>query len=108
MDVFGEFDLLGSEVAASIFRELLAQDQHGIQRGAQFVGHVGQELGLVFGREGEFRGLFLQGAAGLFHLLVLTLDFGILIGELLGLLGQLLVGLLQFLLLRLQFDGQLL
>ena len=51
-------------------------------------------------------GLFLQGAAGLLDLLVLAFHLGVLLGELLGLEGEFLVGLLQFLLLTLQFAGQ--
>ena len=45
---------------------------------------------------------------GLFDLVVLAFHFGVLLSELLGLLRELLVGLLQLFLLRLQFRGQLL
>ncbi len=79
-----------------------------VERRAQLVRHVGQELGLVLRGEGEFLGLLFQRAAGLLDLLVLAFDFGVLLGQLLGLLGELLVGLLQFLLLRLQLDRELL
>ena len=70
--------------------------------------HVGQEFGLVLRGERELLGLLFQRAASLLDLLVLAFDFGVLLGELLRLLRKLLVGLLQFLLLRLQLDGELL
>ena len=53
-------------------------------------------------------GLLLERAAGLLDLLVLAFDLGVLLGEQLRLLRQLLVGLLQLVLLRLQFGGELL
>ena len=49
-----------------------------------------------------------KSAAGLLDLLVLAFDFHVLLGELLGFLRQLLVGLLQLLLLGLQLGGELL
>ena len=70
--------------------------------------HVGQELGLVFRGERQLGRLFLERAAGLFDFLVLRLDLDVALGQLLGLLLKLLVGLLQFPLLGLQFAGQLL
>ena len=108
MDVPGELDLLGGEVAAGVVGQLLAEDEDGVERRAQLVRHVGQELGLVLGGQRQLGGLLLEGAAGLLDFLVLALDLDVLLGELAGLGGQLLVGLLQFLLLRLQFDGELL
>ena len=83
--------------------ELLAEHEDAVERRAQLVRHVGQELGLVLRGERQLAGLFFQGAAGLLDFLVLAFHFGVLLGELLGLLRQLLVGLLQFLLLGLQF-----
>ena len=53
-------------------------------------------------------GLFFQGPARLLDFLVLALHFVVLLGKLLRLLRQLLVGLLQLLLLGLQLGGQLL
>ena len=70
--------------------------------------HVGQELRLVLRGQRQLGGLFFQRAPGLLDLLVLALDLGVLLGELLRLLRQLLVGLLQLLLLRLQLGGELL
>ena len=79
-----------------------------VERRAQLVRHVGEELGLVLRGERQLGGLLLERAAGLLDLLVLALDFDVLLGELLRLLRQLLVGLLQLALPRLQLDGQLL
>ena len=104
----GELDLLGREAAVGVFGELLAEDQDGVERGAQLVRHVGQELGFVLRGERQLAGLFFQRAAGLLDFLVLAFHFVVLLGELLRLLRELLVGLLQFLLLGLQFGGQLL
>ena len=98
----------GVRLPSGFSRELLAQDQDAVERRAQLVRHVGQELGLVLGGQGQFFGLLFQSAAGLFDLLVLALHFDVLFGELLGFLRQLLVGLLQLFLLGLQFGGQLL
>ena len=95
-----ELDLLGSKVAVGIVAELLAEHQNAVERRAQLVRHVGEEFGFVFRGEREFLGLFFQGAAGLLDFLVLAFDFDVLLGELLRLLRELLVGLLQFFLLR--------
>ncbi len=103
-----ELDLLVRQVAIGVIAELLAQNKDAVERRAQFVGHVGQEFGFVFGSERQFLGFFFQSAARLLDFLVLAFDFHVLLGELLRLLRQLFVGLLQFLLLRLQLDGQLL
>ena len=108
MDRLGELDLLVGEVAVGVFAELLAEDEDAVERRAQFVRHVGQELRLVLRGEGELGRLLFQGAAGLLDFLVLAFDLGVLLGELLGLVGELLVGLLQFLLLALQLAGELL
>ena len=99
---------LGDEVAAGVFGQLLAQDQDRIERRAQLVRHVGEELGLVLRGERQLGGLFFQGAAGLLDLAVLALDLGVLLGEQPRLGAQLFVGLLQLALARLQLDGQLL
>ncbi len=44
VDGAGKLDLLGLEIAVGIVRELLAQDQDRVERRAQLVAHVGQEL----------------------------------------------------------------
>ena len=98
----------GGQVAVGVVGELLAQHQDAVERRAQLVRHVGQEFRLVLRGERQFLGLFFQRAAGLLDFLVLALHFDVLFGQLLRFLRQLLVGLLQFFLLRLQFGGQLL
>ena len=99
---------LSDEVARGVFGELLAEDEDGIERRAQLVGHVRQELGLVFRGERQLGGLFLERVAGLLDLGVLALDLGVLLGEQLRLGAQLFVGLLEFALAGLQLDGELL
>ena len=108
VDVAGEIDLLGRQVAAGVVGQLLAEDEDRVERRAQLVRHVGEELGLVLRGEGQLGGLFLQRAAGLLDLAVLALDLGVLLGQQPGLGAELLVGLLQFALARLELDGQLL
>ena len=103
-----ELDLLGSEVAVGVVAELLAEHQNAVERRAEFVRHVGEEFRFVFRSEGEFLGLFFEGAAGLLDFLVLALDFDVLLGQLLCLLRELLVGLLELFLLRLKLGCQLL
>ena len=99
---------LSERLPGSVFGELLAEDEDGIERRAQLVGHVGQELGLVFRGERQLGGFFLQRVAGLLDLGVLALDLGVLLGEQLRLGAQLLVGLLQLALAGLQLDRELL
>ena len=108
VDVARELDLLVGQVAGGVFGELLAEDEDRVERRAQLVGHVGQELGLVLRGERQLGGLFLERVAGLLDLGVLALDLGVLLGEQLGLGAQFLVGLLQLALARLQLDGELL
>ena len=81
----GELDLLRRQIAGAILAELLAENQDGIERRAQLVGHVREELGLVLRGERELRGLLLERAAGLLDLLLLALHFGVLFRELPGL-----------------------
>ena len=101
-----ELDLLRREVAVGVVGELLAEDQDAVERRAQLVRHVGEELGLVLRGERELLGLLLERVPGLLDLLVLALDLDVLLGEQLRLLLELLVGLLQLLLLRLQLRGE--
>ena len=103
-----ELDLLVRQIAVGVIAELLAQDKNAVERRAQFMRHVGQELGLVFGSEGQLFRLLFQSSSRLLNFLVLAFHFHVLLGQLLRLLRQLFVGLLQFLLLRLELDGQLL
>ena len=103
-----KLDLLFAEIAAGVAGELLAQDENGIERRAQFVGHVRQELRLVFRGERQLGGLFLQRVAGLLDLGVFALDFGVLVGEQLGLGTELFIALLKLALAGLQVDSELL
>ena len=103
-----ELHLFAGKVAVGILGELLAQDENTVERRAQLVGHVRKELGLVLGSQGELGGLFFDRTARLFDFLVLRFHLDVAVGQLLRLLFQLLVGLLQLALLRLQFGGQLL
>ena len=108
VDGAGELDLLRRQVAVRVLGELLAEDQDGVERRAQLVRHVGEELGLVLRGQRQLGRLLLQRAARLLDLLVLALHFDVPLGELLRLLLELLVGLLQLALLRLQLAGELL
>ncbi len=103
-----ELNLLRRQIAVRVVAELLAEHQNAVQRRAQLVRHVGQELRFVLRSQSQFLGLFFQCATGLLDFLVLAFDFNVLFGQLLGFLRQLLVGLLQFFLLHLEFGGQLL
>ena len=93
---------------SGIVGQLLAENKDAVQRRAQLVRHVGEEFRLVLRRERQLRRLFFERAAGLLDFLVLAFDFDVALGELLRLLLELLVGLLQLALLRLQFAGELL
>ena len=104
----GELNLLRRQVVIGVLAELLAQHKNRVQRSSQLVRHVRQEFRFVLGSKREFLCLLFQSAAGLLDFLVLPFDFDVLLGELLRFLRQLLVGLLQFFLLRLQFGRQLL
>ena len=106
MDRLGELGLLGGQVALGVLAELVGEDEQAVERRAQLVRHVGQELGLVLGGEGELLGLFFEGLAGLLDFLVLAFDFLVLVGEQAGLLLQFLVGVLQLFLAGLQLLGQ--
>ena len=103
-----ELDLLRSQVAVGVVAELLAEHQNAVERRAQLVRHVGEEFGFVLRSERQFLGLLFEGAAGLLDFLVLALDFDVLLGQLLRFLRELLVGLLQLFLLRLKLGCQLL
>ena len=103
MDGAREVDLLVGEIAVRVLGELLAENEDAVERGAQLVRHVGEEFRFVLRRERKLGRLFLQRPPRLLDFLVLALDLDVALGELLRLLLELLVGLLQFPLLRLQF-----
>ena len=79
---------LRREVALRVVAELLAEDQNAVERRAQLVRHVREELGLVLRGQGQLGGLLFQRAPRLLDFLVLAFDFGVLFGELLRLLLQ--------------------
>src|ERR1051326_9370356 len=95
MNGLGELDLFGQQVALAVGGKLLGEDEQTVQRRAQLVRHVGNEFGFVLGTERKLFRFFFQRPAGLFHFGVLAFDFGVLFGEQLGFLLQLLVGVLQ-------------
>jgi hypothetical protein len=89
VDVAGELHLLVRQVALGVLAEHLRQDEQAVQRRAQLVAHVGQELGLVLRCQRQLLGLFLEGETRLFDLDVLGLHLLVLGGEKLRLLLQL-------------------
>ncbi len=98
----GELDLLVGEVARGVLGQQVRQQQHAVQRRAQLVRHVGQELRLVRADSGQLGGLVLQVGAGVGQLEVAGLQRVTLIFQLLGSQAQLKVGLAQLVLLGLQ------
>jgi hypothetical protein len=104
----GEFCLLVGEIALRIIGELLTQNKDAVEWRSEFMTHVRKKFGLVFRSQRQFRRLFLNGAASAFDFLIFGLHLDIALGELLGLLFELIVGLLQLALLRLQLGRKLL
>ena len=100
--VFANSICFAVRLPLGVRRELVGQNQQAVERRPQLVRHVREELGLVLRGERELLGLLLEGLPRLLDFAVLPLDLGVLLGEQLGLFLQLLVGLLQLLLLRLQ------
>ena len=90
----GKLHLFGHEVLVFVPRQLVGENQQAVQRRAEFVRHVGQEFRFILGSQRQLAGLLLQRLAGLFHFAVLAFHFHVLVGQQLGFLGQLLVGLL--------------
>ena len=106
MDRLGELQLLAGQVPVAVLGQLVGEDEQAVERRSQLVTHVREELGLVLAGEGKLLRLFLQGLPGLLDLLLLALDFLVLVGEEAGLLLEFLVGRLQFLLAGLQLLGE--
>ena len=106
VDRLRELDLLAGQVAVRVLAQLVGEDQQAVERRAQLVRHVGEELGLVLRGERELLGLLLERLARLLDLLVLALDLLVLVREQARLFLQLLVGLLQLLLAALQLLGE--
>src|SRR5579859_1568919 len=82
MDSSGKFDLLCAQIAVRIVGELLSQNENAVERSAQLVRHVGQELRFVFRSQRQLFCLFLQSTSRLLDFLVLAFDFCVLLGEL--------------------------
>ncbi len=95
IDGAGELHLLLAQVAGRVVRQQLGQDQRTVQRRAQLVGHVGEELGLVAAGTLQLVGALLEHQLGLVQALVLLVHLVALASQRFGLLGQLFVGLLQ-------------
>ena len=91
---------------SGVLGQLVGEDQQAVERRAQLVGHVGEELGLVLRGERELRRLLLERLARLLDLLVLALDLDVLVREQARLLLELLVRLLELLLLALELAGE--
>ncbi len=67
-------DLLLTQVAGLVLRQEVREQQHAVQRSAQLVRHVGQELRLVGAHLGELLGLLLQAFACFLQLGVLLTE----------------------------------
>ena len=102
VDRLRELDLLLRQVLVLVLREQLGEDEQRVERRAQLVAHVRQELALVLRAERQLLGLFLERDARRFDLAVLLLDLRVLLGEQRRLLLELLVDLLQLFLLLLE------
>ena len=97
---------LARQVLLGVVGQQPGQQQQRVQRGAQLVAHVGQELRLVRRARAELLRLLLQAEPGQLDLPVLGLDVALLLAEQLGLVLQLGVGALQLGRLVLQLPGQ--
>ena len=97
---------LRGQIAADILGQLLAQDQNRIERRAQLMAHVCQELRLVLRGERELGGLLFERAACLLDFGVLAFHLDVLLGQLMRLLLERFVGLLQLGLACLQLAGE--
>ena len=95
-----------AEVAFRILVELLSKDEQAVQRRAELMGHIGQELRFVFGGEGKLLRLFFQGPAGFFDFFVLGLHLILLFDEQKGFILQFIVRSTQLFLLYFELAGQ--
>ncbi len=77
---FGVFDLLRRQVALGIVRQQFGENQRGVERRAQLVRHVGQEVGLVSAGLSEFLRLFVeQGVRALCRVALVFEQLGLLL-----------------------------
>ncbi len=79
------------EVAVGVVLKLLGKDEQAVERRAQFVRHVGDELRLVLGGDRQLRRLLLHEPLRLLDLLILAFDLAVLFGQQRRLLGEVLV-----------------
>ena len=87
---------------------MLAENEDGIERCAQFVRHVRKELRLVFRGQRKLGCLLFECTSSLLDLGIFTLDLGILFCKQFGLSAQFLIGLLELALTGLQCHRKLL
>ncbi|MNZ62523.1 hypothetical protein D3C78_806480 [compost metagenome] len=95
VDRLGVLHLFGTEVLLGVLGQQFGQDQRTVQRCAQLMGHVGQELGLVLARTLQFFGTLFELGLGLVQLGVFQVQDIALLGQGECLVCQLLVGLLK-------------
>ncbi len=98
-------DLRIGHVVLGIVGELFGEDQQAVERRAQFVRHVRDELRLVLRRDRELGRLLLHEQLRLLDLFVLLLRFDVAFGEQARLALEVFVRLAQLLLLRTQLLG---
>jgi hypothetical protein len=83
VDGAGELDLLGAQVAVGVLGELLAEDEDALSGVRSSWLMLARNSDLYFEVSASSARLLLDGAAGLLDLLVLALDLGVALGELL-------------------------
>ena len=72
---------LARQVALRVLRQHLRQNQQVVERRAQLVRHVRQELRFVLRGERKLLGLLFQRLLGLFHFAILALHLRLLLGQ---------------------------
>ncbi len=97
VDGLGELHLLAREVSVAVLGERLRQDEQAVERRPELVGHVREELALVFRDELELLRLLFEASRRELHLLVLQLEQLRLVVQLGGLRLELRVRLLELL-----------
>ena len=105
MDDARRFDFVAVEVAGGVLGEVPGQDEDAVERRAQFVRHVGQELRLVAVGLGEFACARLGLAAAEFELPSLRFEAAVFLFQFFALYPQLLLGGQKFAVLDLELFG---
>ena len=75
VDDLRRLDLVGIEIAGPVGGQVLGQDKQTVERGAQFMGHIGQKLGFIFAG-------YLKVFSLCFHLLPGFLQFPVFLEQL--------------------------